>query len=466
MNDDVMHAMRWACLALAVSLAGCASAPKPMWTSPDTELPLQWSTTLAPTRQTTPWWSRYGDAQLGAVMTQAQRANGDLAAAALRVRSAQALAGLTATNSEPGVGGSANVNRSRDLRAGRSFSGSTASALLSYEVDLWGKLASQRDAAQWAAQATVSDCQAAALSLSGTVATLYWQLAQLNQLVTLGEAEIAYALKTRDVIQAKFEAGAVSGLLRAQAGVNLANQRAAQTQLVQRRTETRHALAALLALPPNAPLSELPALPDGSLPPVEARLPAEVLANRPDVHAAEIRLRESFSNLEVTRRNFYPSFSLTGALGGASTALLGFAQNPVATLGAGLSMPFLRWDTVKLSVKVSELQYEEAVASFRQRLFNALTEVEDALSAREQLMAEHEELTVARDHSAQAAAMTETRFKSGVAEFQVWLDAQQVLRNADRSLAYNRFNQLSNEVRLYKALGAAHGADGQSCTAY
>jgi NodT family efflux transporter outer membrane factor (OMF) lipoprotein len=452
-------------------VAGCSNTAP--WKSPAIDAPLQWSQGSAGSNAAaldlqSAWWERFNDPQLNALMTQALRSNADLAAAGLRVQRAQLLSGLADTNRSPGASVTANVNRSRDLHTGHHVDASGLTALLSYEVDLWGKLASQRDAAQWAAHATQADCHATALALTGTTATLYWQVAQANQLVTLGEADIAYARKTRDLLTAKFDAGAVSGLARTQAELNLANQMAAQTQWVQRRTETRHALALLLDQPPNAPLpagiTEKQALPGSALPELNANLPADVLARRPDLQSAEMRLRESFSNIDVARTSFYPSFSLTGGVGTASDSLLDLTRNPVAFLGAGLALPFIHWNTAKLNVRVSEVQYEEAVVTFRQRLYTALAEVEDTLSARSQLNTEHELLVVALEQATRTDTINETRFRSGMVEFQVWLDAQLGRRNAERALAYNRFNQLANEVRLYKALGAGLGRETLSCS--
>jgi NodT family efflux transporter outer membrane factor (OMF) lipoprotein len=436
------------------------------------EAPGQWTApaTAAALDLQAPWWERFADPQLNVLMTQALRANADLAAAALRVQRAQLLAGLADVRRLPGAGVNASITQSRDLQRGGSTSSSGLTALLSYEVDLWGKLASQRDAALWEAHATQGDCRATALALTGTTATLYWQLAQANEFVSLGDADIVHARKTREVIDAKFDAGAVSGLTRAQAELNLANQMAAQTQWVQRRTEIRHALAVLMQSSPDAPLTAgakaRDRLPDGDLPALAAQLPAQVLASRPDLHAAEMRLRSAFSNVDVARTSFYPTLSLTGGLGTASDALLNLMRNPVAFLGVGASLPFVQWNTAHLNIRVAQVQYEESVVYFRQRLITALAEVEDTLSARAQLHAEHALLVVALEQATRAQDMTEARYRSGATEFQAWLDAQLSRRNAERALAYNRFNQLANEVRLYKALGAGVGADQRGCAGH
>jgi NodT family efflux transporter outer membrane factor (OMF) lipoprotein len=400
------------------------------------------------------------------VMRQAFSSNSDLLAAAYRVKTAQLISGLVNTNGSVGLGATASINHSQDLRSNATADASGANVLLSFEVDLWGKLARQRDVAQWQAQATRSDCESISLALSGTVATLYWQIAQLNQLVAVGEADIDYVQKSKEIIDSKFDAGAVSGIARAQATVSLATQRAAQLRLLQSRIEIRHALSALLAKPPNQGIDEISELPTLGMPALEASLPAEVLGKRPDLHAAEMRLRATFTNIDVVRTSFYPSLSLTSGVGTTSTELLSLTGNPVFLLGAALTLPFIQSTTLKLNVQVSQMQFEEVVALFKQRLYTALTEVEDALSAREQLEGAYQQELIARDQAALAQSMTETRYRSGFVEFQLWLDAQQVLRNADRTLIYTRFSQLANEAKLYKALGTWNGSPAGTCGAH
>jgi NodT family efflux transporter outer membrane factor (OMF) lipoprotein len=398
------RALRAAGCAVALACAGCASPTA--WQVPQADVPARWSQAVQPGQMQSDWWLRFGDAQLNALMAQALRANADLAAAAIRVRVAQLQAGLADGDATPGLAVSANVGASRALRGGANTTataqGSGASALLSYEVDLWGRLGAQRDAARWRAQASAADCQATALALSGTVATLHWQLARLNQLIALGEADIAYAVQTRELTEAKFQAGAVSGLARAQAGIYLANQRALQAQWLQQRQELRHARATLLGQPPDSPQPEPTSLPEAELPDVAAGLPAEVLAQRPDLHAAELRLREALGNVEIARTSFYPSLTLTGGVNTASDSLLGLLRNPVAVLGAGLALPFVHWNTRSLTLRVSEAQYEAAVVGFRQSLYTALAEVEDALTARAALVQMQREWQQARREAAQA----------------------------------------------------------------
>ena len=121
------------------------------------------------------WWRNFDDPVLNGLVETALARNNDLAAAAIRVRRAQYQAGLADDQLMPQFGGDANVSRIRNLYGDRAITRANSAELtVSYQVDLWGKLARQRDAAQWEALATEQDRQSAALSLVGTTATLYW----------------------------------------------------------------------------------------------------------------------------------------------------------------------------------------------------------------------------------------------------------------------------------------------------
>lgn len=445
-----------------LALGGCTLfQPEPRAQRP-LEVPQRWQQPIPPAAtgamvaQSADWWTAFGDRQLDRLIDDALRTNNNLAAAGIRVRRAQLQAGLANTNLTPDVLGQASTSRSYDLkRGGVAGSASSSAVTLSYELDLWGRLSALRSAADWELKATESDREAAALSLVGTTAGLYWQIGYLNQRIELGEAGMEDGRRILALARVKYAAGAVSGLDVAQAGQNLATQEAAHTQLLQQRVEARNALAILFDPPPEPMAPEPARLPDIPLPAIDAGVPASLLGRRPDLRAAEQRLRGALANVDATRTGFYPVLSLTGVLGTSSTALGELLKNPVATLGAGLTLPFLQWNTARLTVAVSQTQYEEAVAGFRQSLYTALSEVENALSSRTQLRAESESLALALQEAQRAERLSEVRYRAGATALQPVLDAKDRRRAAEVSLAQNRLNQLNATMTLYKALGGA-----------
>jgi outer membrane protein TolC len=226
-----------AALALLFALGGCGGLLRTDYEPPAASVPAAWSHAPAADAQAAllaeggAWWRNFNDPVLTGLVEGALARNNDLAAAAIRVRRAQYQAGLSEDQLFPQLGGSANVTRTRTLSGERlTTRNNTAELTVSYEVDLWGKLSRQRDAAQWEALATEQDRQSAALSLVGTTATLYWQTAFINQRIASSEESIAYARKTQDLVRAQYAAGGASALEMAEAEQTVASQQAAHAR--------------------------------------------------------------------------------------------------------------------------------------------------------------------------------------------------------------------------------------------
>lgn len=447
--------------ALALStmlfLAGCSVLlPRSQYTRPEMTLPQQWKesnitgTTVAAKAQ---WWRDFNDPLLTDLIEKALRSNNDLAAAAIRVRRARLTSSLSDTNLSPSVSVGANSIISRDLQNHTNAETSGVTATASYELDLWGKLANARDVSRWEAEATEFDRLSTAMSLIGTVATNYWTIAYLNERITTVGESIASAERIQELVEVKYQAGAVSALDKVQARQTVASQKAQLSELLQKRTEARNAMAILFNQAPESTMPERPNLPDGAMPQVQAGIPASILAQRPDLQAAEQRLKKYLANVDSTRASYYPGFSLTGTLGTSSTSLIEVIINPYAALGAGLTLPFIQWNTMALNVGISKTDYEEAVVNFRQTLYSALSDVENALAARKNYA---EEITQLQDSLAlarKAEQLTEIRYRTGATALQSWLDAQESRRDSERALAAVRLNQLNNCMSLYQALG-------------
>jgi NodT family efflux transporter outer membrane factor (OMF) lipoprotein len=448
-------------IGAALLVSACASNFNGPYQSPALTLPAQYSQThaatvsgAAPAAPSASWWMRFNDPELDRLVAEVLQRNNNLAAAAIRVRRAQLLAGLADNNLQPRFSGSVGTGASLPLEAGAVTTRSNSVSLgAAYEIDLWNRLGSLRDVARWEALATEQDRQSTALTLVGTTAALYWQVGFLNQRLAANAQSIAYAQTTFNLVQAQYRAGAVSGLEVAQAQQTLASQQASQSALQQLAFEARTALVLLLDGPLGTGLSNPATLPVLTLPEMDAGVPAALLARRPDLRAAELRLRGSFTGIDATRASYYPAFSLTGSLGSSSAQLGSVLQNPVATLGLGVTLPFLQRTAMQLSIRVSETQYEEAVVNFRQTLYTALGDVENALSSRQQLAEQGARLDETLQAALTAERLYEVRYRAGAATLSLWLDAQEKRRTADIALATNRLARLNNQVTVYKALG-------------
>jgi len=446
-------------LLVATMLGGCSGLlHRSEYNRPDVSMPQQWQATgvtgssVATAAQ---WWRDFNDPVLSELIERALKTNNNLAAATIKVKRAQLSSRLTGTNLTPSLSATASSRRSRDLTNHVDTDSSGAALSASYELDLWGKLAGARDASSWETEATEFDRQSTALSLVGTVATNYWTIAYLNDRIASVEASIANAEKILGLVEVKYAAGAVSGQDKIQAQQTIVSQKAQLTQLQQQRNEARNALAILFDQSPENTLPELQRLPSGSLPQVDAGLPASILAQRPDLQAAEFRLKKYLANVDNTRASYYPSFTLTGSLGTSSTSLTDVLKNPYTILGAGLSLPFIEWNTMELNVEIAKTDYEEAVVNFRQTLYSALSDVENALSARSHFAEEVKQREESLALSVKAEELAKIRYRSGATALQSWLDAQESRRDAERALAVARLSELQNNMALYQALGGA-----------
>lgn len=439
-------------LFCALLLTGCASIQTP-YTAPVTLVPTQWQYASAATATHTDlWWTRFNDPVLNQLVNQALLRNNNLAAATIQVRRAGLQAGLA--ENRPHFSGSMSTGANRDLDgSARTARSSGASLGASYEVDLWNKLGSQRDVALWEARATEQDRAATALALVGTTAQLYWQLGYLNQRLAANLQSIATAEKTLQLVQAQASAGAVGGLELAEARQSLLTLQASHTTLQQQAVAASTALALLFDTAPGNPPAQPQTLPTSSLPDVAAGLPAELLGRRPDLRAAELRLRESHMQIAATRASYYPALTLTGALGTSSASLLNLLSNPVASLGLGVALPFLNQKEMDLNVQIAQAQSDAAVVNFRQTLYTALGDVDNALSARQQLRQQAGLLTQALQAATEAERLYEVRYRAGAVALRPWLNAQESLRSAEIALAENRLNQFNNHATLVLALG-------------
>jgi len=451
-----------AAMALALLASGCASTFNRPYQAPVLTLPAQYSQASAATAADAAvlvapgaaWWTGFNDPELDRLVAEVLQRNNNLAAAAIRVRRAQLLAGLADNNLQPRFSGSVGTGASLPLEAGAVTTRSNSVSLgAAYEIDLWNRLGSLRDVARWEALATEQDRQSAALALVGTTAELYWQVGFLNQRLAANAESIAYAKTTFDLVQTQYRAGAVSGLEVAEAQQTLASQQASQSALLQLAVQARTALALLFDGPPGTSLSNPATLPVLTLPALDAGVPAALLGRRPDLRAAELRLRGTFTGIDAARASYYPALSLTGSLGSSSAQLSNVLQNPVGTLGLGMTLPFLQRTAMQLTISVSEAQYEEAVVNFRQTLYSALGDVENALSSRRQLAEQGLRLEETLQAARNAERLYEVRYRAGAATLKLWLDAQEKRRTADIAVAENRLARLKNQVAVYQAMG-------------
>lgn len=450
-------------MLLGSTLVGCAAVVKTPYQTPVVQTPTQFQYDKATAQQrqqaiyTDQWWTLFGDTQLNQLVDAVLAKNADLAVAGMTLKQARLQAELAENQQKPRVNSTVSTGHQFDLNSGNdSSSGLSLGAGLSYEVDLFGKLARQTEAKRWEALATEQDLQATAQSLIGTTAKLYWQLAYYNESRITAEQSLATSQKLYDLVKVQYQAGAVSGLDLTQAEQSVQSQKASLSQIQQSLVETRTAIAVLLHIPvQQLSVDEPQRLPRLALPSIAAGLPADILSRRPDLKAAELRLRESLATKDATTASYYPSISLTGNLGSTSTSLTQLLKNPALTLGASLSLPFLQYNDMKRDLAISQLDYEKAIVQYRQTLYQAFADVENALSARTELSQQVQLQQRNLELAEKVERLTQVRYRYGAVALKTLLDQQETTRTARLTLVNTKQSQYNAYVTLMQALGGS-----------
>ena len=457
-----------AALALALSLAGCASthgiAPATRPLDADT---LQASRSLHGASDAAfpaqDWWKAFGDPQLDGLIDEALAGAPSLAMADARVRQAIAQAGLADAARKPTVAATAQYSgvlipeSVAGEELGGEYKGITLLGLnFKYSPDLWGGHEARWRAALGQARAAEVEAQAARLTLSSNIAQAYIALAQAHAAYDTATGETTRASKLLDLGRQRVKAGLDNQLqLRnAEAAVATANQ---QAQAAQQQIDiARNAIAALLGKGPDRGLDiARPALLATPSPAVPAVLPSELLGHRPDVVAARWRVESAAHGIKASKADFYPTVNLSALVGLASGHLsdLFTSDALVAQGGPALSLPIFDGGRLRKQLAKSDADYDLAVAAYNQNLSTALRDVADALQAMRSLDAQAASAQQARDAAQSAWQLATTRYRAGLGTQLDVLAAQRPLLQLDQQLVALRAQRLAAAVDLDRALG-------------
>ncbi|WP_408588932.1 efflux transporter outer membrane subunit [Novosphingobium sp.] len=461
-------------LLLVMSLlSGCAVGPDyhPATTPVSASAPFVAADTAATTRGAVVerWWELYGDPVLDREVAVALAANTDLRVAAARVDRARAL--LRGARSErlptTALGASAQRERfsSAQLGAGQqrqtwSYDGGLT---LSYEVDLFGRVSRGIEAAHGDAAATQADADAVRVAVVADTVRAYLDITASAERLKVAQDTVALLDKSVRITGARFDVGRSDRLdvIRVQA---LRDQQAAA--IPQLTADRQSALLRLATLTGRTP-QDLPAdLATRDVTPHPAQpIPvgdgAALLANRPDVRAAERRLAADTARIGVATAQLYPHISL-GASGG-STALSGMnvlgGESTRWSVGPLISWTFPNTAAVRAQIAAARADSAASLARFDGTVLTALEEAERALSTYAQLRTRIDTLQRARDEAGRAARITLARQREGRIDFLTVLDAQRTQANAESELVAARRDAAFAQVDLFRALGGGWRAD-------
>ncbi|MBF9000606.1 efflux transporter outer membrane subunit [Vibrio nitrifigilis] len=449
-----MNTMKITTLALTIALvSGCANHTQ--FSVPDSQVPNQWQHTKESSQKaiTDQWWKQFNDPQLNQLIEQVLNTNNDLAIAALTLRQARLEARLDESDLYPDLSSTTSVGKDKYLDSGQSSKSYSTDLSVSYELDLWGKLSRAADASEWSAMASREDLESTAQSLVATTAQLYWQVGYLTERLQLSASDIKDAKETLALTKSQYKNGSVSRLNILEAQRALSALEATHSDYVQQLTEAHNALAILFNQPPQKMGLDIQALPDGSLPDIEPGIPAELLTRRPDVKSALYSLKSALATQDSTNASYFPDLTLTGALGGSSTQLRHLLSDPIGSLGADLTLPFLNWNEMQINKDIAKVKYQSAIVTYRKTLYEAFEDVDNALSARINYQVQQGKLQEQYNASAEAERIYRSQYQHGAIGITDLLDAQENTRSAKASLLENRYNQLVNLTTIYQSLG-------------
>ncbi|WP_058910648.1 TolC family protein [Entomohabitans teleogrylli] len=451
-------------LPVILLLSGCGSFTRSDYQRPMLSVPETWQWQQASTQESAlqatagaQWWEQFGDRRLSRVISQVLESNNDLAAAAITLRQARVTAGLTNTNLTPDVSATGSGYNTKNIRHGGASQESYSTSLsLSYELDLWGKLARAREQSEWEAVASEQDYQATVLSTIDTTAQLYWTIALQNQQLDNQRASLRIASETLAQIESWQRAGKTGQLDVLQARQTVISRQNQVRNLEQQRAASRNALALLLNRPPAQHADEAPGLSAGQRVPIASFTPLEVISRRPDIQAAESRLRAALAGSDAARLSFYPTLSLEGVLNAGSQLFRQWFSEPTRMAGAAVSLPFIQWNTVQLTIEQSGLQVQQAAVTFRSTAYTALSEVDNAMEQRLSADDQRARLQQSLSLSQQRLALTRSRYQAGAVDYQTLLNAQDELLTLQDSLAQNQYDYLYATLQLWLAQGGGN----------
>src|SRR5450830_1455630 len=437
-------------LAGALLLGACAHTPEPLAlpAAPVAGVYAEASSPTDPAAPTLAWRSYFTDPALQALITQALANNRDLRIAAARVQQSQAAWGLQHAASLPSVVGMAGNSRVH-LPAGINPLGSTIQAsgaslglgFVSWEVDLWNRLGQLQDAAAQSAEAAEQARRGAELSLVAQVAQAYLALGELDERLALARQAEASRAESLRIFTRRVAMGASSRLQLTQVQTLLTQAQALVVQLEQTRAAQAQTLIALVGTPLELPERADALSRQSPVARLRTGLPSELLQARPDIVAAEHQLRAAHAQVGAARAAFYPSLTLTTALGTTSSDFDGLFR------GASKAWLFAP------SLNLQQARQVEAVAQYEKSIQNAFREVNDALSASHALEQQVRIAEAALQAQTERARLSERRFDAGSAAFLEVLDAQRDLLSAGQQLVQARRAAMASRVLLYAALG-------------
>jgi outer membrane protein, multidrug efflux system len=448
---------------LVAFLSSCTVGPN--YERPTTDAPAKWridypeAADVANTR----WWEQFGDPALNELIDTALRENRDLFIAAARVD--QFIGALTTTRSQfyPQIGYSADVSRNRASRVGVPPLAPGADPYYTlyqgalnaqWQIDLFGRVRRQSEAAQAQVYATEQGRRGVILSVVTSVAASYIVLRALDRQLEISQATAKNYADTAYIFELRFKGGVVSEVELYQVESQYQQALAAIPLIEQQIAAQENLISILLGRNPG-PIPRGKTLDELVAPAIPGDLPSALLERRPDILQAEQILVATNANIGVAKSLYFPTLSLTGLLGSVSTAFGDFLSGPASawTIAAGLTGPIFTFGLIEGQVQSAEGAQREALANYQQVIFNAFRETNDALvgtqKRREESVALAKRVLALREYS----RLSRLRFDNGYAGYLEVLYAENELFGAELNAVSSQSARYTELVNVYKAVG-------------
>ncbi|MDR3426651.1 MULTISPECIES: efflux transporter outer membrane subunit [Silvimonas] len=449
---------------IATALPGCAFF-QPDKSTPVSELPADSAMQQDNSWIDQHWWNQFGDPLLEQLITTARQNNQNLAQAAARVDQARAVVGINSSAQLPQLNAAAGGSRQKASDRGPSFALGTyndyqVAASASWEIDLWGRLANQTEAARRDLLAAQYNQDAVILALDAEVAQTYFNLLALDGQLQIARDTIHSRVESYDLQTKRFKGGLISELDVRQSEAELNTAQATEPNLVGEIAQTESALAVLLGQSPKDIVQTLPPRGKrieeiGHPPTIPAGLPSDLLLRRPDIQQAEASLIAARARVEAARAGYFPTVSLTGLAGVESLAFGNLFTGAAKTwsFAGDLAMPLFNGGLTAAQVDQARAVEREALAGYRGAVQNAFGDVRGALVVNNQAA------KVTQAQNAKVIALTRQlhlatlRYDNGYSSYLDVLDTERNLFDARLSLVQAQLAELNDRVALYKAVG-------------
>lgn len=403
------------------------------------------------------WWKAFSDPVLDDLVERAGRNNTSIQVAAARLAQARAL--VRATDANRSVQAALGASAARQGGAVATEVGTAGTLLaagvdLSYEVDLFGRLAQATQAAELDAESREALLQSTRLLVQADVAEVYLALRALDAERALVRSTVAAYRDTLRLTERRYQAGDVAELDVARVLTEVASTESEALALDRRRAELEHALAVLVGEVPSSFAVDVAEW-TTALPVIPAGVPGTVLARRPDVAAAQRSMLAAQVRVGVAKAAWFPNVTLTASGGYASPELGDLLQWSARawSVGAFLSLPLLDGGRREAGVQSAVAELDGTLASHREQILVAFREVEDQLSGLRLLADQAEAQSRAVASSSRATVLSDTRYRNGYVSQLELLDAQRSELRSRRQAVQVRSAQYQSTVALVRALG-------------